>query len=199
MAIMATSFTQLLDRDGDIIFTLEISDNGTSPLARAFSDKFFPIRVSSKKLCHVSTVLRDMIEQALGGHEGDSPCEVEISGFDFHAFSIVFGILHNNYDDVPERPNLATIRQVGLVAHYYQCTEHIKQTAQRWLYLLEDRPEDIVGLSPTLVLQEAANWLFIALAFHDEDAFFGATEVLVEHTTSPLETDLPIPKSLIGK
>lgn len=204
---MAASSTKMLDPDGDIIIVLTESANDISTPAdtvatpsssRTQKGKKFHFRVSSEKLRPVSTILREMVEQAQKGHKGDSPCKVEASGFDPNAFSIVFGILHDQYDDVPDKPNLATIRNIGIIVDHYKCLEEVGRFSRQWL-LLPDRPTPTEGPSINIDLQQAIDWLFVSLVFHDKPTFLESTKVLIERSTGLLKTRLPIPMGLLGK
>lgn len=198
----------MIDPDGDIIIVLVPHSKNSPTPANAAATTGNPhtpmrkkpqFRVSSDKLRPISPALRQLVEEAKKDHVGDSPCKIEVSGFDPDAFAVVMGILHERLDDIPDKPDLVAVRNIGVIAQHFQCLEQVKRHSGQWL-MLPDRPEEIESFcQDEMDLQQAVYWLFVSLVFHDKPAFAGATQVLIEQSTGLLETHLPIPDRLIGR
>ena len=215
------SITHVLDHLGDTILKLTTPDLGAadgksydqwgSPKTPESDDSqpqaehdasevVYEVRfkVSSRHLCLASPVFKAMFEGPWKESNGTSlePSEILASDFNAEAFHILLIMMHLQPEKIPETMKLRTMRDVALIADYYDCMKilHLYGHRCHWddeeSLLLKDRDLERWAES------KRAEILFVAWAFQ-LDLFSKITYLIMRFSDNHLETDLPLPVLLL--
>jgi hypothetical protein len=149
-------------------------------------------RVSSAHLTLASTVFRSMLKGCYEESRKNSQGLYEITAeeWDAEALLVVLDLIHGHNKSVPRSVSTNTLERIAIIVDYYRCHESMQFAADLWIS------------SPTIRYpvdfgEHSVTWLFIAWVFSWREVFEAMTLVSITMSEGLIETDLPIPISIL--
>ncbi|CAG7559026.1 unnamed protein product [Fusarium equiseti] len=151
------------------------------------------LRVSSAHLKLSCPFFKAMLDGPFseGIRNKDNIFEVKTFEWNAEALVILLDIIHGHHRSLPKKVELDIFIEIAMLCDYYQCEEIVEVFADRWIAALEeDKPYEE---------QATMNWMFIAWVFQKEQLFTSQVAVTLLHSRIPVQTDLPLPSTIVEK
>ncbi|KAH7273193.1 hypothetical protein MRS44_003691 [Fusarium solani] len=151
-------------------------------------------RVSSAHLILASPVFKAMLDGPFSETVRNERGLYEIKAFEWNAEAllILLDIIHGHHRSAPKAVDLNMLEQIALLVDYYQCHEIVEVFADKWVAAHRDA-------IPQEYSKSCLSWMFVAWVFSANDLFNSMVSVSVKHSRSPVQTNLPIPNTILEK
>jgi len=150
------------------------------------------LRVSSAHLKLASPFFTAMLDGPFseGIRNKDNLFELKALEWNAEALVILLDIIHGHHRGIPERVDLDMLIEVAKLCDYYQCEEIVEVFADRWVAAFDEDK----GYEEEATMK----WMFIAWVFHKAQTFNNQVAATLKYSTIPVQTDLPLPSTIIG-
>jgi hypothetical protein len=201
----ATHFVGNTDsrRDDGLTTDEPKSEAGHEPVKIDHQIRF---RVSSRHLCSASTAFKAMLEGPWKESKGtdQEPREIHATEFNAEALHILLKMMHYEPNKDAETVALDTMRDLVIIADYYDCMKIIPPYGHQYYWDVWHSgtlsAQDILAVKDE---NKKAEILLVSWAFRNHlstnkpDLFANITASIMRYGTHRLETDLPLPASLL--
>lgn len=150
------------------------------------------LRVSSAHLKLASPFFTAMLDGPFseGIRNKDNLFELKALEWNAEALVILLDIIHGHHRSLPKEVELDILIEIAMLCDYYQCEEIVEVFADRWTAALDQDK----GYEEEATM----NWMFIAWVFHKAQAFNNQVSATLKYSKIPVQTDLPLPSTIIG-
>ncbi|KAF5591092.1 hypothetical protein FPANT_5825 [Fusarium pseudoanthophilum] len=151
-------------------------------------------RVSSAHLMLASPVFRAMLDGPFkeSSRNEDGCFEVKTSECSAQGLLILLDIIHGHHRDVPKTIAFSLLTEMAILVDYYQCHEIVEMFAENWIAAVVQ--EDKIEGSDS---QTNISRLFISWVFGKIELFNSVVYSLIKFTARPIQTDLPLPSTIL--
>ncbi|KAF5001104.1 hypothetical protein FGRMN_1298 [Fusarium graminum] len=151
-------------------------------------------RVSSAHLILASPVFKAMLDGPFSEGVRNQNGLFEIKAFEWNTIAMVvlMDIIHGHHRSVYPKVTLGLFTEIAMVVDYYQCHEIAETFAAKWISACGD--EFVTGYDDTTMSR-----LFIGWVFGRRDLFDAMVFDILNHSTAPLKTDLPLPNTVLER
>ncbi|KAF5660875.1 hypothetical protein FHETE_8726 [Fusarium heterosporum] len=151
-------------------------------------------RVSSAHLILASPVFKAMLDGPFSEGVRNKNGLFEIKAFEWNTIAMVvlMDIIHGHHRSVHPKVTLGLFTEIAMVVDYYQCHEIAETFAAKWVAAWGN--EFLTGYDDTTMPR-----LFIGWVFGQRDLFDAMVFDILNHSTTPLKTDLPLPSTVLER
>ncbi|KAF4962827.1 hypothetical protein FSARC_9110 [Fusarium sarcochroum] len=156
--------------------------------------KCYRMLVSSSHLSQVSPVFHQMLKGPFSESitDKDGFYRITASGWDPHALTVVFDIIHGHNRSVPRQLPLEMLAKVAVIVDYYDCLEAVETFAEIWVNAMAKSQSDVYGKDSML-------WLLVSWVFRHRAIFEKMARLAIMHSKRLIMVDdLPIPLSILN-
>ncbi|KAI1015507.1 hypothetical protein LB504_011061 [Fusarium proliferatum] len=151
-------------------------------------------RVSSAHLMLASPVFRAMLDGPFkeSSHNKDGRFEVKTSECSAEALLILLDIMHGHHRDVPKTIEFSLLTEMAILVDYYECHEIVEMFAENWMASVIQEDDIEESDYPTNMSRLFISWVFGKIAL-----FNSVVYSIIKLTAGPIETDLPLPSTIL--